>query len=59
MMEPRPGMVNGGRLDPAGPRIEVCWGEISSPAIVSVGGWVFEIHEEGMDLLVRPPKPRD
>ena len=38
--------------------IEVRWGEISSPAIVTAGGYVFEIHEEGIELLVRPPKPR-
>jgi hypothetical protein len=41
-----------------GHRVEVRHGEISSPAIVSVAGWVFEIHEEEIDLLVRPPKPR-
>jgi len=38
--------------------IEVRWGEISSPAIVTASGYVFEIHEEGIDLLVRPPRPR-
>ena len=38
--------------------VEVRWGEISSPAVVSVGGYVFEIHEEEIELLVRPPKPR-
>jgi hypothetical protein len=38
--------------------IEVRWGEISSPAIVTAGGYVFEIHEEGIELLVRPPRPR-
>ena len=37
---------------------EVRWGEISSPAIVTVGGYVFEIFDEGIALLVRPPKPR-
>jgi hypothetical protein len=36
--------------------VEVRHGEISSPAIVSVGGWVFEIHEEEIELLIRPPK---
>lgn len=41
-----------------GHKVEVRWGEISSPAIVSVAGWVFEIREEELDLLVRPPKPR-
>jgi hypothetical protein len=39
--------------------IEVRWGEISSPAIVTVGGYVFEIHDEGIELLVRPPRSRN
>jgi hypothetical protein len=35
--------------------IELRHGEISSPAIVTVGkGWVFEIHDEDIELLVRP-----
>ena len=38
--------------------VEVRWGEISSPAVVSVGGYVFQIHEEEIELLARPPKPR-
>ena len=38
--------------------VDVRHGEISSPAIVTVAGYVFEIHEESIDLLVRPPKPR-
>jgi hypothetical protein len=38
--------------------VELRHGEISSPAIVTVAGWVFEIHEESVDLLIRPPKPR-
>ena len=41
-----------------GQTIEVRWGEISSPAIVTAGGYVFEIREEGIELLVRPPRPR-
>lgn len=41
-----------------GRTIEVRWGEISSPAIVTAGGYVFEIHENGIELLIRPPKPR-
>lgn len=41
-----------------GHTIEVRWGEISSPAIVTAAGYVFEIHEEGIELLVRPSKPR-
>ncbi len=38
--------------------VELRHGEISSPAIVSVAGWVFEIHDEDIELLVRPPKKR-
>jgi len=38
--------------------IEVRWGEISSPAIVTANGYVFEIHDEGIELLVRPPRLR-
>ena len=38
-----------------GERIELRHGEISSPAIVTVGrGWVFEIHDEDIELLIRP-----
>ena len=42
----------------AGAAVAIRWGEISSPAIVSVGGYVFEILDWGIELLVRPPKPR-
>ena len=38
--------------------VEVRWGEISSPAIATVSGYVFEIRETGIELLIRPPKPR-
>lgn len=41
-----------------GKRVELRHGEISSPAIVTVEGWVYEIHEEAIELLMRPPKPR-
>jgi hypothetical protein len=41
-----------------GERVELRHGEISTPAIVTVAGWVFEIHEESIDLLIRPPKSR-
>lgn len=41
-----------------GVEVELRHGEISSPAIVTVAGWVFEVHEESVDLLMRPPKPR-
>ena len=38
--------------------VEVRHGEISSPAIVSVAGYVYEILENDIELLARPPKPR-
>ncbi len=38
--------------------VEVRWGEISSPAIATVNGYVFEILDHGIELLIRPPKPR-
>lgn len=41
-----------------GIRIELRHGEISSPAIVTVAGWVFEVRDEDIELLMRPPKPR-
>jgi hypothetical protein len=39
--------------------IEVRWGEISSPAIVTAGGYVFEILDHGIELLIRPRKRRE
>jgi hypothetical protein len=41
-----------------GHEVEVIHGEISSPAIVTVGGYVFEIHENDIELLIRPPARR-
>ncbi len=41
-------------FDVEGHAVEVRWGEISSPAIASVGGYVFEIVETGIELLIRP-----
>ncbi len=38
--------------------VEVRYGEISTPAIATVEGWVFEIHDEDIELLLRPAKPR-
>ena len=45
-------------FDVEGHPVEVRWGEISSPAIVTAAGYVFEIHEQGIELLIRPPRPR-
>jgi hypothetical protein len=42
-----------------GVKIELRHGEISSPAIVTVGnGWVFEIHDDDIELLIRPRPKR-
>jgi hypothetical protein len=41
-----------------GVEVELRHGEISSPAVVTVAGYVFEIHDEDIELLIRPPKPR-
>ena len=42
-------------LEIDGVPIELRHGEISAPAIVTVGkGWVFEIHDEDIELLIRP-----
>ena len=45
-------------FDVNGHSIEVRWGEISSPAIVTAAGYIFEIHEQGIELLIRPRQPR-
>ncbi len=39
-------------------KVEIRYGEISTPAIATIQGWVFEITDEDIELLVRPPKPR-
>jgi hypothetical protein len=38
----------------AGHEVEIRYGEISTPAIATVEGWVFEIHDEEIELLLRP-----
>lgn len=47
------------RLEIEGHRVEIRYGEISTPAIATVEGWVFEIHDEEIELLIRPPRPKD
>ncbi|GBD17315.1 hypothetical protein HRbin26_02235 [bacterium HR26] len=37
-----------------GYQVVVRFGEISSPAIVEVEGWVFEVREEGLVTLFGP-----
>lgn len=45
-------------IDVDGTPVEVRYGEISTPAVATVRGWVFEIHDEEIELLIRPPRPR-
>jgi hypothetical protein len=40
-----------------GIEIELRHGEISSPAVVTVAGWVFEVLDDDIELLIRPRKP--
>ncbi len=35
-------------------QVEIRYGEISTPAVATVAGWVFEIHDEDIELLIRP-----
>jgi hypothetical protein len=37
--------------------VTIRYGEISSPAIAEIEGWVFEVLEDGLELLDRP-RPR-
>ncbi len=39
--------------------VEVRYGEISTPAVASIAGWVFEIHDEDIEVLLRPAPPRE
>ena len=45
-------------MDIDGTPVEIRYGEISTPAVATVQGWVFEIHDEDIELLLRPPKPK-
>lgn len=46
-------------IDVDGTPVEIRYGEISTPAIGTVAGWVFEIHDEDIELLIRPPRRRN
>lgn len=39
-----------------GHQVEIRYGEISTPAIVTVEGWVYEIYDDDIELLMRPAK---
>lgn len=42
------------KVDIDGTIVDIRYGEISTPATASVQGWVFEIHDEEIELLLRP-----
>lgn len=45
-------------VDVEGYTVEIRYGEISTPAIATIQGWVFEIHDRDIELLMRPLKKR-
>lgn len=42
-----------------GHEVEIRYGEISTPAVVSVEGWVFQILDDEIELLLKPVKKRE
>lgn len=40
-----------------GHNVEIRYGEISTPAVVTVEGWIFQIWDEEIELLMKP-RPR-
>lgn len=46
------------KLEIDGHDVDLRYGEISTPAVATVEGWVFEIHDEDVELLMRPGKKR-
>lgn len=45
-------------LEFEGYEIEIRYGEISTPAIATVQGWVWEIHDQDIELLMKPFKKK-
>lgn len=43
-------------IDVDGHSVEIRYGEISTPAIATLEGWVFEIHDQEIELLMKPVK---
>lgn len=41
-----------------GETVEVRYGEISTPAIATLAGWVFQINDDDIELLVKPRPKR-
>jgi hypothetical protein len=46
------------RVEVEGRQVDVTYGEIASPAIATVAGWTFQINDDDIELLMRPPRPR-
>ena len=46
------------RVEVQGRAVDITYGEIASPAIAVVAGWTFQINDEDIELLMRPPKRR-
>jgi hypothetical protein len=42
------------KIEVDGITVDIRYGEISTPAVASVEGWVFEVHDEDIELLMRP-----
>lgn len=42
------------KIEVDGHEVDIRYGEISTPAVATVDGWVFEIFEEEIELLIRP-----
>lgn len=43
-------------MEEDGYKVEIRYGEISTPAIATVQGWVWEIHDQDIELLMKPIK---
>ncbi len=46
------------RVEVQGRAVDITYGEIASPAIAVVAGWTFQINDDDIELLMRPPKPK-
>jgi hypothetical protein len=42
------------KIEVDGITVDIRYGEISTPAVASVEGWVFEVHDEDIEVLMRP-----
>jgi hypothetical protein len=42
-----------------GETVEIRYGEISTPAIATLEGWVFQINDDDIELLIKPRPKKD